>query len=164
MDGVQESMILQFLSFGVPQSLAAEAAGLTSQALSNRKRRAEESDEPDPFVERMRQAWAKGIIARIVKILRGDDWRAHAWYLERVLPEFFANAELRAKLDAATGPEEQAKIREITNQLRAHLGPPVEQFVGTSAADGSALPLDPPALPPAPPNEPPSEPEQDDGC
>jgi hypothetical protein len=89
MSDLQESMILQFVAMGVPQSLAAEAVDYCPQAISMKKVR------DAAFKTRLDSARAKGAIARIVKVLRSDKWQAHAWYLERTHPELFARVEAR---------------------------------------------------------------------
>jgi hypothetical protein len=71
----------------MPLGLAAKAAGVSSETFAQWRRK------HPRFAELVQQAIAKGAdehLRRIEKAAEAGDWRASAWYLERILPQHFA--------------------------------------------------------------------------
>lgn len=66
-------------------------AGISESAVYQWLAKGMSGEEPyAKFVELVQYARARGQVALVESIITDRDWRAKAWYLERILPEDFA--------------------------------------------------------------------------
>jgi hypothetical protein len=77
------------------------------------------ADPPDPvcraFVNRVEAAIQRAECDSVEKVTGADDWRAHAWYLERTRPSIYGN---RQRIDQAAKDRAAAAIlRELGQRL-----------------------------------------------
>ena len=129
--------ILDELERGAPMRLAAAAAGLDVAEVRDMLR------ADVLFAARVRKAVAKGARASLDKVLESDDWRAHAWFLERTHPEDFGQRQTVSV--EAVSPDEARK--ELARLIRpawlstpeARSGTPETAAEGARDDDGTEL-------------------------
>lgn len=129
----QVQVILQLITLGASQATAAENVGVGPEAISNRKAR--DRDFAAAFA--MARAKCKiGIIANIRRHAQ-KDWRADAWFAERVFPEDFARPEIRAQLQIAS-----VDAKTIVEGIHEHIARSLARHVPDDAefVDHDALP------------------------
>lgn len=90
--------ILDQLALGMTLKLAANSAGYDASEMRDMMR------ADPPFAARVREAIARGARPQLQKVLDSNDWRAAAWYLERVhRDEFGAHQTLAVE---SSSPDE----------------------------------------------------------
>lgn len=79
-------VLLKAARLGMPMTLATKAAGISTEALGQWKRKYPK------LVEALARARARGAEARLRRIEKAshEDWRASAWLLEKTMPEHFS--------------------------------------------------------------------------
>jgi hypothetical protein len=80
----------ELIGRGVPQGYAAPLCGVSVQTIANWKAKYA------PFREDCEKALARGVDHRLQIIAdnAASDWRCAAWWLERVLPQFFSRQRI----------------------------------------------------------------------
>lgn len=109
--------ILQALADGCYLETAAAAAGLRKETLHDWLRWGNEGRQPyADFLAQATQARATAEARDVAFIGKSDDWRAHAWRLERMHGKAYAGVtvtEARLEVDARTTEEITARARSI---------------------------------------------------
>lgn len=89
--------ILESIRAGATYKLAAQAGGISYDLLRDWLRRADAAEEGDEeyteFAAELRAAEIDGLDRSLTVIRSSQDWRSHAWLLERRWPEDYGKRE-----------------------------------------------------------------------
>lgn len=136
--------ILAAIRAGATYKLAAQAGGISYDLLRQWLRRADAAGDGDEeyiaFAAALRQAEIEGLSSSLLIIRTSQDWRSHAWLLERRWPEDYGK---RDHLELSGDEDKPITVNSITviPVTRAHDNSHDQDSASVSASDEADQPL-----------------------